>query len=91
MLTIFFFCVNSSYKNRLLDLFCLGGLFELSGGHICKLRWQRTKGALLREVGKEMKAEDVRDNWNVVVNWDDAEVIKVKNCNDSFVRESAHC
>ena len=25
-----------------------------------------------------MKAEDVRDNWNVVVNWDDAEVIKVK-------------
>lgn len=54
-----------------------GGLFELSGGYICKLRWQRTKGALLREPGKEMKAEDIRDNWGVIVDWKDTEVMNV--------------
>ena len=56
----------------------LGGLFELAGGHICKLRWQRTKGALLREAGKDMKPEDIRDNFDAIVNWDETEIVKVK-------------
>jgi len=46
-----------------------GGIFQLSGGHICKLRWQQTKGAALREVGRPMTAEDVRDNFMSVVDW----------------------
>jgi len=58
-------------------LFLQGGLFELSGGHVCKLRWQRTKGALLREPGKDMSPEDIRDHWEVVTNWENSEIIKV--------------
>jgi len=42
-----------------------GGVFELSGGHICKLRWERSEGALLRHNDK-MTAEDVRDNFDLV-------------------------
>lgn len=52
------------------------GVFELSGGHICKLRWQRTKGAALREPGKEMLAEDVRDNWSAVTDWKEPNNVK---------------
>ena len=54
-----------------------GGLFELGGGYVCKLRWQRTKGAHLREPGKAMLPEDIRDNWNAVTNWEDAEIVNV--------------
>ena len=40
-------------------------MFELSGGHICKLRWERSEGALLRH-NEKMTAEDVRDNFDLV-------------------------
>ncbi|XP_076814204.1 peroxisomal multifunctional enzyme type 2-like [Clavelina lepadiformis] len=53
-----------------------GGVFELAGGHICKLRWQRTKGAVLRELGKRMTPEDVKQNWDAVVDWKETEVVQ---------------
>uniref|UniRef100_H2YTE3 Peroxisomal multifunctional enzyme type 2 n=1 Tax=Ciona savignyi TaxID=51511 RepID=H2YTE3_CIOSA len=52
-----------------------GGVFELAGGHICKLRWQRTKGAVLREPGKPMLPEVVKENWDQVIDWSEPETI----------------
>ena len=72
----------STFKDKAVESVVLypGGLFELSGGFVCKLRWQRTKGALLREPGKDMKPEDIRDNWNAIVNWDETEILNVIIC-----------
>nr|CAB3254257.1 peroxisomal multifunctional enzyme type 2 [Phallusia mammillata] len=50
-----------------------GGLFELAGGLISKLRWQRTKGAVLREIGREMTPEDVKENWSAVTDFSEAD------------------
>lgn len=52
-----------------------GGLFESGGGFLTKLRWQRTDGAALREKGKKMLPEHVRDNWEKVVDFEKSHVV----------------
>jgi len=53
-----------------------GGVYELVAGYICKLRWQRSQGAVLREMNKLMTPEAVRDNWNAVTNFDNPRYVE---------------
>lgn len=45
-----------------------GGLFEVAGGFIAKLRWQRTNGALF---DLPFTPEEVSSRWNEVTTFDD--------------------
>jgi len=48
-----------------------GGLFELGAGYFAKLRWERTKGALL-PIDKDITPEAVKHKWNDITSWDGA-------------------
>lgn len=47
-----------------------GGLFELGGGWISKLRWQRSKGAMFQG---SFTVDDVAKAYETIENFDDAE------------------
>jgi 3-hydroxyacyl-CoA dehydrogenase/3a,7a,12a-trihydroxy-5b-cholest-24-enoyl-CoA hydratase len=46
-----------------------GGLFEVGGGFMSKLRWERTEGRMFR-VGRTIKPETVRDAWEDVTDFE---------------------
>ncbi len=45
-----------------------GGIFEVGGGMVAKLRWQRTEGKMYR-IGRDMAPEDIREAWPTVVDF----------------------
>src|SRR6185312_7107537 len=45
-----------------------GSLFEIGGGYVGKLRWERTEGALFR-LSRTMTPENVRDKWSAIVDF----------------------
>jgi (3R)-3-hydroxyacyl-CoA dehydrogenase / 3a,7a,12a-trihydroxy-5b-cholest-24-enoyl-CoA hydratase / enoyl-CoA hydratase 2 len=48
-----------------------GGLFEVGGGFMAKLRWQRTLGKSFK-LGKPLTPDQVKAGWSDVTNWKDA-------------------
>lgn len=50
-----------------------GGLFQSLAGWHSQLRWQRTKGAILHRPGMEVTPEMVRDRWDEITDWTNAE------------------
>ncbi len=48
-----------------------GGLFEVGGGFVGKIRWQRAKGKMWR-IGRTIEPEQLRDAWEAITNFDDA-------------------
>jgi 3-hydroxyacyl-CoA dehydrogenase/3a,7a,12a-trihydroxy-5b-cholest-24-enoyl-CoA hydratase len=46
-----------------------GGLFEVGGGWVAKLRWQKSEGVVLKETNKQFTAENVRDKWKKITDF----------------------
>ena len=42
-----------------------GSIYEVGGGHVAKLRWERSKGALLK-TGSTLTAGAVLKKWNAI-------------------------
>ncbi|EDV29791.1 uncharacterized protein TRIADDRAFT_19721 [Trichoplax adhaerens] len=49
-----------------------GGLFEVGGGWISKLRWQRTNGVVIPNASAKTAPESVQQNWDKITDWQDA-------------------
>lgn len=48
-----------------------GGLYEVGGGNIAQLRWERTRGANFKVTG-EITPENVNDSWEKVIDYSDS-------------------
>jgi 3-hydroxyacyl-CoA dehydrogenase/3a,7a,12a-trihydroxy-5b-cholest-24-enoyl-CoA hydratase len=48
-----------------------GGLYEVGGGFFSKLRWERSKGVLMR-LGRPVSMENVRDRWQEIAGFEGA-------------------
>ncbi|MEM7677873.1 MAG: SDR family NAD(P)-dependent oxidoreductase, partial [Myxococcota bacterium] len=49
-----------------------GGLYEVGGGYMGKVRWQRAKGQTWR-IGRSIAPEDVRDHWPQITDFEEVE------------------
>jgi (3R)-3-hydroxyacyl-CoA dehydrogenase / 3a,7a,12a-trihydroxy-5b-cholest-24-enoyl-CoA hydratase / enoyl-CoA hydratase 2 len=47
-----------------------GSLFEVGGGWIGKVRWQKSSGSLVKQPNRDMTPEDVRDKWNEITSFE---------------------
>lgn len=47
-----------------------GSLFEVGGGWVGKVRWQKSSGAIVKQANGEMTPEDIRDKWTEITSFD---------------------
>lgn len=50
-----------------------GELYQTMGGWHAKLRWERSKGAVLHREGVTVTPEMIRDRWEEITDWNNAE------------------
>jgi len=59
---VLFLCHEDTKEN--------GSLFEVGGGWVGKVRWQKSSGSLVKPVDRDMTPEDVRDKWSEITSFD---------------------